>query len=120
MLLNETQILRTDIAGKVYENKAVEYLINKGYKILERNFLCKLGEMDIIAEKDGRIIFVEVKERSSLRFGYGREAITKQKIRKLTNTALSYMKNYIRREMPMRFDLIEITNDEITHLEAII
>ena len=55
--------------GDKAEERAAKYLKDKGYKILKRNYLCPLGEVDIIAKKDGAIVFVEVKQRSSADFG---------------------------------------------------
>ena len=63
--------------GSKYEDAAAEYLENAGYKILERNFYTHFGEIDIIAWKDGMIVFVEVKYRKSLKRGHPLEAVTK-------------------------------------------
>ena len=71
--------MNTKIPGQRGEALAFNYLIENNYKILNTNFSCKLGEIDIIAQKDDYIIFVEVKARSFSAFGLPREAVTYQK-----------------------------------------
>ena len=66
------------------EELAVRYLKNRGYRILERNYRIKLGEIDIIARDRNTLVFVEVKARSSNRFGHPKSAITPQKQRKIS------------------------------------
>ena len=63
--------------GQQGEQIAVQYLKAHGYKILERNYRCRVGEVDIIAEDQGDLVFVEVKARSSKVFGNPAEAVTK-------------------------------------------
>lgn len=121
MLLEENEKkLRTDLYGKKTETIATEYLKSNGYKILERNYLCPLGEIDIIANIDDRIVFVEVKARTNGKFGYGREAITSEKIRKIRNASAYYLKRNCKSEVKVRFDLIELQNDKVVaHLTNI-
>ena len=97
------------------EVAAREYLRAQGYRILEENFSGRMGEIDLIAEDQGTIVFVEVKARESTDFGYPIEAITPQKIRKITLTAQQYL--VMRRLMgrDVRFDVIEVLRGEITH-----
>ena len=97
------------------EVAAREYLKAQGYRILEENFIGRMGEIDIIAEDDGTIVFVEVKARESTDFGYPIEAVTPQKIRKITLTAQQYlvMRRLVGRDV--RFDVIEVLRGEITH-----
>jgi len=72
------------LKGKQGEELAVKYLLNQGYKILERNFrYSRFGEIDIIAMKDSHISFVEVKSRKNSKFGHPLEAISPQKIEKI-------------------------------------
>lgn len=77
--------------GQFGEDFACEILINMMYKILERNFLSRYGEIDIIAEKDKRIHFVEVKYRKSQGFGLPQEFVTKKKLDKILRTAKIYL-----------------------------
>lgn len=107
--------------GNVGEEMAVKYLRKKGYKILERNFRCKIGEIDIIAEKDNVICFVEVKSRHSEKYGRPAESITDYKKRHITRTAEYYLllKKYEDRDA--QIDVIEILinlgNTLINHIE---
>lgn len=77
--------------GKYYEEQAALWLKEQGYEILERNFRCSFGEIDIIAVQDLYIVFTEVKYRSGSKWGTPEEAVTKQKQRRISNTALYYM-----------------------------
>lgn len=69
------------------------YLVRNGYKILEKNYRCLLGEIDIVAEKGERIIFVEIKTRNSEMFGRPEEAVHSAKQRKLIQLAKWYLKD---------------------------
>lgn len=77
--------------GGMGEDLAVSFLSGKGYKIIERNFRTRAGELDIVCKKGGKIIFVEVKTRGSDRFGMPEEAITSQKKHKLEIMAYQYL-----------------------------
>lgn len=111
------------------EHMATDYLRERGYVIHERNFISRFGEIDIIAEKDGFLCFVEVKTRSKRHIAAGREYITASKQRKLIKTAEYYLfcNSYSveSRGLQPRFDCIEIYVDEnyklteINHLENI-
>lgn len=108
--------------GIVGENIAVEYLREKDYKIVERNYRTKVGEIDIVAMKDNMLIFVEVKSRSNINFGYPYEAVSKRKFDKIMRASLIYMKQKGYRGYQMRYDIIEVflSNDrKINHIENI-
>jgi putative endonuclease len=77
--------------GKFGESLAVEYLLDRGYSILKQNWRSPYGELDIVAMKDNRIIFMEVKTRTSLRFGWPEEAITSQKQEHLWNCGEAFL-----------------------------
>ena len=79
--------------GKAGEDVAVGYLKKKGYRVLQRNYTCPVGEIDIIAKHKKTIVFVEVKTRRTLSFGSARLAITPHKQRKISMTALYYLKS---------------------------
>ncbi len=73
--------------GTFGENAAVEFLSSRGYQIIDRNYRCELGEIDIVAQ-DGRwVVFVEVKTRSGGGYGHPFEAITKQKLNRMRKLA---------------------------------
>lgn len=100
------------ILGAFGEGLACEYLESEGYRILERNFRCRAGELDIIAVQDDIVAFIEVKTRSSDKYGLPSDAVSAGKQRKIVKTALYYMqKNRLLGHM-CRFDVIEITFDE--------
>lgn len=104
--------------GQENEYLALKYLTNKGYKIIKRNYRCKLGEIDLIAKKDDRIIFIEVKYRSNNRYGNSIEAVNKRKQQVIRNVARYYLlTNYHSLEIPISFDVIGIDKNNITHIE---
>ena len=94
--------------GKAGEKEAEKFLIKKGYRILERNYRNRLGEIDIIAKEGKTICFVEVKTRSTSRQGSGFEAISVHKQRKISQVALSYLKFKRLLDSPARFDVVAI------------
>lgn len=101
--------------GTQFEQKAAKYLQDKGYLLLEKNFRCKIGEIDLIAKDEEYLCFVEVKYRSTAQKGYPAEAITPSKIRKITRTAQFYMLlHQLREDTPCRFDAVVILDDEIS------
>lgn len=98
--------------GAYYEDRAAEYIESLNWKILERNFRAKTGEIDIIAADGESIVFIEVKYRAGERFGTPFEAVDIRKQRKISRTALFY---YSRCGYPQetsgRFDVIGIYAD---------
>jgi len=79
------------IFGQKGEDLASKFLKNEGFRILKRNFRCKIGEMDIIASKNQEIYFIEVKTRSNIEHGSPFESITSRKQRQLINIANYFM-----------------------------
>ena len=110
-------MINTHALGVSGEHKAVKYLKQKGYRIVMTNYTCVVGEIDIICEKNDTIIFVEVKQRESLKYGYPREAVTKHKINKIRMVATNYLKFRRLTNQQVRFDVIDILGDTITHIE---
>lgn len=80
----------TSKLGKTAENFTAGYLSSKGYKIIDRNFRSKFGEIDLIAIKDNKLVLIEVKARTSDKFGFPEEAVTPSKIWRITKTAEYY------------------------------
>jgi putative endonuclease len=103
--------------GKSGEDKIVCYLSNKGYSILERNFRYKNKEVDIIANKDDTLIFVEVKRRKSDRFGFGFESVDFRKIQNIFKVARYYIEKNEMREKNVRFDVASIDRGVIRYIE---
>jgi putative endonuclease len=94
--------------GKLAEEKAREFLKANGYKIVCRNFKTKLGEIDIIARDKDTLCFVEVKCRSSDRFGSGFEAVGKLKQKQISKAALLYLKENKLLDKKARFDVVSL------------
>lgn len=108
------------VTGIKNEENAVNYIKNVlKYKIIARNYKNKIGEIDIIAkDKLGTIIFVEVKYRSSAKFGLGRDAVDERKMNKIRLTATQFLvENMLYSKCNIRFDVIDILDDNITHIE---
>ncbi len=95
--------------GAKGEKLAAKFLKRKGYKIIQRNYKCKLGEIDIIAEQDRTIVFVEVKTRRTQEFGPPQYAITAAKRGQISRVALLYIREKKMVEQSCRFDVIAIT-----------
>ncbi|ABY92989.1 YraN family protein [Thermoanaerobacter sp. X514] len=95
--------------GSLGEKIAAQYLLKSGYKILEKNFKCKIGEIDIIALFKKEIVFVEVKTRTSTSFGTGSEAVNFRKQQRILKIAQLYLATTEKfRNFQPRFDVIEI------------
>ncbi|MDE6189903.1 MAG: YraN family protein [Clostridia bacterium] len=109
--------MNTKEAGIEGENTAVKYLKKSGYKILERNFSVKTGEIDIIAQDKNYIVFVEVKARESLKFGSPIESVTRQKVRSIVRTAQCYLRRKNMNNAYCRFDVIEVLRGEVNHVK---
>ena len=103
--------------GRVGEQKAVDFLKKKGYKILETNYKTHVGEIDIIAEDNGTLVFVEVKTRLNDDFGQPSEAVTIKKQTKYYKVATEYLARQNKTDSLCRFDVIEIENGKINHIE---
>jgi putative endonuclease len=102
--------------GKLGEQLAVDYLSRNGYTILERNFIYDKAEVDIIAQKEKRVIIVEVKTRNSNFFGDPQDFVTKAKIKLLVKAANEYvLANNI--DLEVRFDIIAILKNQ--HIEKV-
>ena len=101
--------------GSKYENIAREYLIKNDYRIIESNFSCKIGEIDIIANNESYLCFIEVKYRDKNSFAKGIYAVNSYKQKKIYNVAKYYMlKNNIKDDTACRFDVVSIDGEEIT------
>lgn len=94
--------------GAKGEELAVRYLKKRGYRIVERNYRTRLGEIDIIAEQGDDLVFIEVKTRSDTLFGSAFESVTKQKQKQLSKVALEYISKEDCHNRPARFDVVAI------------
>lgn len=104
--------------GARYEQIAAVYLVDHGYKILERNFRCRSGEIDIIARDKKTVVFVEVKYRASAGYGSPLEAVTRQKQRKIIRVAQWYLHIHgYDMSADCRFDVVAIEGTEVTLIQ---
>lgn len=94
--------------GKWGEKIASEYLLARGYEILERNIHTPEGELDIVAKQGDWLVFVEVKARGSQTFGSPEEALTSAKKRRLRRAAWAYLEKQGRLEADWRIDVVAI------------
>ncbi len=100
--------LRKKELGEKGEEIAVRYLKSRGYRILERNYRIKLGEIDIIAEQGADLVFIEVKTRSDTLFGSPFDSVTAPKQRQLSKVALEYLSKRDCHDHPARFDVVGV------------
>lgn len=98
--------------GQTGEEAAREYLKSIGYKIIETNYRCPLGEIDIVARDNQTIILIEVRSKTNTRYGLPEESITTTKARRLKRLALYYLKSAFKREVPCRIDFISVMLSE--------
>ncbi len=104
--------------GRAGEEAAVEALRARGYRIVGRNVRLRGGELDVIAEEAGTIVFVEVKARRSSAFGTPAEAVGPRKQRTLCHLAMRYLAGRGLGERPCRFDVVEVWVDSAGALRA--
>jgi putative endonuclease len=94
--------------GKRGEEVALRFLKKKGYRIIEKNYACKMGEMDIIAKEKDTLVFIDEKTRTSALFGPPQLAVNFSKQRQLSKVALNYLKENRLEEAKARFDVVAI------------
>jgi len=108
--------------GRRGEALAQSYLRAKSIKVIDRNYRCKFGEIDLIARQHDTIIFIEVKTRTHHQFGPPEASVTKAKQRKIIQVALGYLTQHELHDAPVRFDVIGITlmgnKHRLNHIEA--
>lgn len=109
--------MNTRRIGSEYEKKAVEYMLQNGMQVLETNYRCKQGEIDIIGKEDDYLLFVEVKFRKNVRSGYPAEAVTPAKQNRIIQTARYYLYSHNLSEYTkMRFDVAAILGEELKYI----
>jgi putative endonuclease len=94
--------------GKKGEEVALRFLKKRGYRIVEKNYVCKMGEMDIVAKEKDTLVFIEVKTRTSTHFGPPQLAVNFWKQRQLSKVALNYLNEKKLQDMKSRFDVVAI------------
>lgn len=103
--------------GAAYEQAAGQYLEQLGYEILEYNYRCRAGEIDIIARDGEYLVFCEVKYRSDARAGSPIEAVDARKQRTIFRCAMQYLAQKKLTDIPSRFDVIGIEGREVTYIK---
>lgn len=102
------------LTGLQAEARAESYLAKSGLRLVERNFLCKLGEIDLIMRDGATLVFVEVRFRKNARFGSALETVNINKQRKIVSAAQFYLRTHRTVTNPaVRFDVVGITGDDI-------
>lgn len=113
-----------DVLGRRGEDLAADYLTRHGYRLLERNWRCKQGEIDVIAVHRGETVFVEVKTRTSTAYGHPFEAITARKLARLRRLAAAWCAESDAAVGRIRIDAIAVLAPQggvpsIEHLEGV-
>jgi putative endonuclease len=116
---------RKQVVGRWGEDAAAEYLAANGYKVLGRNIRTPHGEIDILASKDGLLVFVEVKTRSSHAFAYPEDSVTRRKQVFMLSAAEEYLQAHPDSGESWQFDVIAVEgtpggNAQIEHFENVI
>jgi putative endonuclease len=97
------------ILGQEGEDRAAKHLEKQGYKILERNYRTRVGEIDLIALHRGEVVFVEVKTRTNNAYGAPELAVNPQKQSRMIKAALGYIRCKKLHQVPCRFDVVAIS-----------
>jgi putative endonuclease len=105
--------------GREGEDSAAQFLAKKGYKILERNYSTRSGEIDLVALHNGELVFVEVKTRTSDAYGTPELAVNPRKQLRMIKAALGYIKYKKLHQMPCRFDVVAIIAASENEVELI-
>lgn len=115
---NKKNLYNNRALGTKKEELAAVFLQKRGYHIKERNFRCRTGEVDLIAEKDHYLVFVEVKYRTNAKKGLPEEAVNLRKQHVISKTAEYYLLTHgYGMQKPCRFDVVAIEGNDIRHYE---
>ena len=112
--------------GQLGEDIARRHLEERGYALREANYRCRWGEVDLVMEHEGAVVFVEVRTKRSTAFGTPEESVTAAKQKRLTATAYTYLQEH-ELDVPFRIDLVAIAAQHVrgevvrvTHLENVV
>lgn len=103
--------------GAAGEARAAAWYRSRGYEVLNRNWRCREGELDLVVSRGGVVVFVEVKTRRSDRYGSPAEAVTPAKQRRIRGLALRYLAETGRRPRRVRFDVVAILDGRLRVIE---
>ena len=98
--------------GQAAERAAACWLRGRGYEILQRNYRCRAGEIDLIARQGGELVFIEVRSRSRTDFGLPEETVGREKQRRLRRLAAWYLNEPRQPEAPCRFDVVGVLQEK--------
>lgn len=101
------------LLGREGEDRAGQYLKEQGYRVLDRNYSTRSGEIDLIALHEGELVFVEVKTRTGNAYGAPELAVNARKQARMTKAALAYIKYKKLHQMPCRFDVVAISGQHV-------
>lgn len=109
--------------GQLGEDRAAQWYLSHGFEVVARNWRCPQGEIDIVANKGGLVVFSEVKTRSSLRFGQPFEAVGPDKQRRLRRLAAAWLRSNSRHSagdapFEVRFDVVSVTPGTVDVIES--
>lgn len=115
---------KKDALGRYGEELAARFLAKQGWTILDRNWRCSTGELDIVAERDRILVICEVKARRSLRFGSPLEAVTPEKLQRLRRLAGAWIAAHPQHRETVRIDVIAVLVDDagmtqLQHIEGV-
>ena len=108
--------MNNKLKGAQGEQQALKYVKKLGYKILEKNFTTKIGEIDIIAQDKNSLVFIEVKNRTSQKFGRPSEAVNNHKQHKIKQVAQLFLQKTKKTSNFCRFDVLEVLDNEINYI----
>ena len=94
--------------GRRGEELAANELVRQGYRVVERNWRCQAGEVDVVAERDGAWFFFEVRTRRGTEFGTPEESVTEEKQERMADVALTYMAEHDLDDVDWRLGLVAI------------
>ena len=101
--------------GLVYERRAADYLVAQGLSLIEKNYRCRQGEIDLIMRDQETLVFVEVKQRTANRFGSAAATVTQEKLSKIFRTAESFLQKHPElANLRARFDVVAFQNSNPT------
>lgn len=98
--------------GKKGEDEAVKELIKRGYQILIRNYRCRIGEIDIIAQHGDKLVFIEVRSKTSFAYGSPQESVNLKKQQKIIKVAQMFLAEKKKFNSAIRFDVVAVLMDK--------
>jgi len=111
--------MTTREVGQLVERSVVKYLQDNGFDILDMNWTCRWGEIDIVAKEGETLVFVEVKYRSSDKFGFPTDSVTYRKKKALLRAIRYYLLNNKTNVEGWRFDVVSVLGNKLSHYKSV-